>query len=222
MKLKILLVCICLSIAGIASFSNDHHSDTFALDDAVFQHYNGKTGRWIFAGDKARLNGYIHEFGSSVQEAAMLNPGTTDTYFFIPYSASYIAALGKEGYKETLHSASPDSWIWPVEAGIQISSSFGHRGSDFHTGIDIPAERGTLVRATKEGLVSFAGYNGGYGNSVDIMHLDNFMTRYGHNTVILVHQGIALSGSTGNSTGSHVHYEIRCDDVPLNPLEFYK
>jgi len=230
MRIKIIIFSICLSIAGIASFSTDNHSNIFAFDDVLFQQYNGKVGRWIFAGNKIRLNEYIHEFGSSASEVAMLNPQTANTYFFIPYSKSYIAALGKNGFKQTFLSASPDSWIWPIEAGIQISSRFGHRGIDFHTGIDIPAERGTLVRATKEGLVSFVGYNGGYGNAVDIMHLDNFMTRYGHITVILVRQGdfvrkgqvIALSGSTGNSTGSHVHYEIRCDDVPLDPLEFYR
>lgn len=228
MKLKILLFFICLSIITIASLSRENKLETISLDDSIFQQYNGKVGRWIYADNENRLKTYIQEFGSSSAEVAMLNPKTVSGNIFVPYSGQFIIDLKKKGFSRMFHTAPPDSWIWPVTAGMKISSRFGYRGTDLHTGIDIPAASGSLVLATMDGQVSFAGYDGGYGNVIDIVHRDNFMTRYGHNTILLVRQGdfvrkgqlIALSGSTGNSTGSHVHYEIRCNDVPLDPLDF--
>lgn len=114
----------------------------------------------------------------------------------------------------------------------RISSRFGVRGDPFHRaarmhyGIDIPGRVGTPVRAAETGVVRFAGRAGGYGNLVEIAHGDGLATRYAHLARILVPAGtqvvrgetIALMGSTGRSTGSHLHFELRADGRAVDPL----
>lgn len=123
--------------------------------------------------------------------------------------------------------------IWPVK-GV-ITSTFGGRidpvygGSGNHEGIDIANDYGTPIVATASGTVTFAGAtSGGYGNLVEIDHGNGFVTRYGHTSVILVSAGtavkqgdtIALMGSTGKSTGSHLHYEVNINGSPVDPMLF--
>ena len=99
----------------------------------------------------------------------------------------------------------------------------------FHEGVDIADDYGTPIVATAAGVVTFAGYtDGGYGNLVEIDHGNGFVTRYGHNSAVLVTVGmsvkqgqtIALMGSTGKSTGAHVHYEVRLNGSPTDPMIF--
>ena len=119
--------------------------------------------------------------------------------------------------------------IWPARG--EVSSPFGLRwnGSDFHPGIDIANDFGTPIVATADGVVTDAGWNaGGYGNKVDIDHGNGIMTRYGHAQSIVVRTGqhvrrgqiIAYMGSTGFSTGPHVHYEVRINGEPVNPAPY--
>lgn len=120
-----------------------------------------------------------------------------------------------------------DSFVWPVEGGW-ISSPFGMRWGRMHEGLDIAVNTGTPVVASKSGWVQFSGWNGGYGNTVDIYHGGGVMTRYAHNSRLVVrsgqfvHQGqvIAYSGNTGSSTGPHLHFEIRHNDRPVNPIHY--
>lgn len=116
--------------------------------------------------------------------------------------------------------------IWPAR-GV-VSSPYGLRwnGSDFHPGIDIANDMGTPILATADGVVQVAGWNdGGYGNMVDIDHGNGIMTRYGHAMQVAVTAGqhvrrgqvIAYMGSTGFSTGPHVHYEVRINGQAVNP-----
>jgi len=106
-------------------------------------------------------------------------------------------------------------------------SPFGH-GRDFHTGIDIAASGGTIIRATAPGKVVTAGWGGGYGNMVKIRHKYGFETIYGHQRAIKVKRGqkvkkgqiIGYVGQTGNSTGNHCHYEIRLGGIPINPYPY--
>jgi murein DD-endopeptidase MepM/ murein hydrolase activator NlpD len=119
------------------------------------------------------------------------------------------------------------SFDWPVEAGI-VSSEYGPRWGKFHAGIDIAADVGEWVLASAPGTVIYAG-NGlsGYGNVVIIRSDTNTTTLYGHNSKLEVHEGdtveqgarIAKVGSTGRSTGPHVHFEIRSGDKSINPRE---
>ncbi len=114
----------------------------------------------------------------------------------------------------------------------RISSRFGvrtdpfHRATRMHHGIDIPGRAGTPIRAAEAGVVRFAGRAGGYGNLLEIAHGGNVDTRYAHLARILVPAGaqvmrgqtIALMGSTGRSTGSHLHFEVRTNGRAHDPL----
>ena len=123
--------------------------------------------------------------------------------------------------------------VQPV-AKLQFTSNFGIRSDPFrgtaamHAGVDIPGPIGTPIYATADGIVAHADRQGGYGNLVEINHGKGIATRYGHLSKILVtdgtrvHRGqlIALMGSTGRSTGSHLHYEVRMDGHAVNPIPF--
>lgn len=118
------------------------------------------------------------------------------------------------------------AFSWPVRG--RISSPYGPRWGRMHHGIDIAVNTGTEVKAAAAGRVSFSGWNGDYGYLVIIDHGDGVETRYAHNSRLLVRAGqyvtrgqvIALSGSTGNSTGPHVHFEIRLRGNSVNPLNY--
>lgn len=122
----------------------------------------------------------------------------------------------------------------PISGEIDETSPFGVRDDPFlhepaiHTGMDIRGEPGEAVHATAAGRVSIAGWDGGYGNLVEINHGNGLATRYGHLSRIDVRVGdevhigqvIGLIGSTGRSTGPHLHYETRVDGEPVNPQKF--
>ncbi len=121
--------------------------------------------------------------------------------------------------------------LWPTTER-RLSSKFGYRTLfgqlEFHKGLDIPVWYGSKVRCTKDGVVVEAGWQSGYGYTVEIEHELGFTTVYGHNSQLLVSQGdevkagdvIALSGSSGRSTGPHVHYEIRLNGTAVDPLKY--
>lgn len=123
--------------------------------------------------------------------------------------------------------------VQPVQH-LQFTSNFGIRSDPFrgtaamHAGVDIPGPVGTPIYATADGIVSNAERRGGYGNMVEINHGKGIATRYGHLSKILVSDGarvtrgqlIALMGSTGRSTGPHLHYEVRIDGHAVNPVPF--
>ena len=123
----------------------------------------------------------------------------------------------------------------PVESGY-ISSLYGQRTDPFdgrnafHQGVDFAGTAGTRVLAVADGIVSHAGLDGGYGRLVEITHGNGYVTRYAHNAKLLVEAGqtvkrgdpIALMGSTGRSTGPHLHFEVLRDGKPVNPLSFVR
>lgn len=125
---------------------------------------------------------------------------------------------------------------WPVNAGY-ISSTFGRRTDPFngrsamHAGVDFAGRSGANVVAVASGIVSVAGTPkgyGGYGQVVEINHGNGYVTRYGHNKKILVKVGdrverghpVALMGSTGRSTGTHVHFEVLLNGKVVNPMQY--
>ena len=123
--------------------------------------------------------------------------------------------------------------VQPVQK-LQFTSNFGIRSDPFrgtaamHAGVDIPGPVGTPIYATADGVISHAGRQGGYGNMIEVNHGRGIATRYGHLSKILVAdntrvtrgQLIGLMGSTGRSTGSHLHYEVRIDGHAVNPVPF--
>ena len=143
------------------------------------------------------------------------------------------AAAAASGY---VYTGGSGSYIWPVSG--PITYGFGYRsdaaiaavgGSSYHEGIDIAVSTGTPVVASAAGTVSYAtGWSGGYGYCVYIVHPDGSSTVYGHNSSLAVSGGqwveqgqvIAYAGSTGWSTGPHVHFEIRIGGSRVNPLAY--
>ena len=149
-------------------------------------------------------------------------------------SAGAIPAPGSFPFDPSLvgGSGAADSHIpsiWPT-TGV-VTSPYGLRwgGTDFHPGMDIANDMGTPIVATADGVVEYAGWNsGGYGNMVDINHGNGLMTRYGHASQVVVSVGqhvkrgqlIAYMGSTGFSTGPHVHYEVHVNGNRVNPISY--
>jgi murein DD-endopeptidase MepM/ murein hydrolase activator NlpD len=143
-------------------------------------------------------------------------------------TADLLAQLVRE--HETAIAAIPD--LTPT-VGI-LSSNFGERIHPItgrlmmHTGIDLAAPKGTAITAAAAGTVIYAGPMGGYGNAVKIDHGHGYATLYGHSSKILVKVGdkvergdeIALVGSTGMSTGPHLHYEVFVDSTRIDPIAF--
>ena len=122
---------------------------------------------------------------------------------------------------------------WPVQSSY-ITSSFGRRadpfgrGAGWHKGIDFSARTGDPVLSVADGVVSYSGRRSGYGNVVEIDHGNGFVTRYAHNSRNVVQVGdlvrvgheIAKAGSTGRSTGAHVHFEVWENGSVVNPRKF--
>ena len=118
-------------------------------------------------------------------------------------------------------------FIWPVQG--QLTSKFGNRNGRHHDGIDIGARKGAPIVSAADGKVMFSGWGPtGYGLMVIIKHKNNLTTVYAHNSQIHVHknqvvkqrQKIASVGSTGRSTGPHLHFEVRNDSHAYNPLQY--
>jgi murein DD-endopeptidase MepM/ murein hydrolase activator NlpD len=130
--------------------------------------------------------------------------------------------------RQALAAATPS--IWPVTGGL--SSSYGVRrdpftgSTEFHSGLDIPADKGEPVRATADGRVLSARWSGNFGNLVVVDHGYGINTRYGHLSRFAVFEGqtlhkgdiVGFVGSTGRSTSPHVHYELLLNGRPANPL----
>lgn len=149
------------------------------------------------------------------------------------YSSTVVEGVPEQvaiGITERPVTASCGRFIWPAQ-GV-ISSDFGYRsvsvGSSNHRGIDIAGEACSEIAAADGGEVIFAGENGGYGNLVKIRHDDGKVTFYAHCSSLCVTEGervsqgqvIAYMGSTGVSTGTHLHFEVRVNDVAQDPMDY--
>lgn len=137
---------------------------------------------------------------------------------------AYEAILRQRGYTPTL---------WPVEGTLEGGfggrrNPFGGGGYEFHSGQDIEAPWGAPVVAGASGRVSFVGWQNGYGQLVVVDHGGGLTTRYGHlshidvglNQTVSRAQLLGKVGSTGRSTGPHLHYEVRINDQPVNPMQY--
>ena len=138
---------------------------------------------------------------------------------------------GAEGASDTNvsydGSAVYEALYTPVDS-VYISSEFGPRWGRMHRGIDLALAMGSAIYAADDGVVYYSGWNGGYGNLVKIDHGNGMQTYYAHCSQLLTSQGqhvtrgekIALVGSTGNSTGPHLHFEVIINGSCVNPLDF--
>jgi murein DD-endopeptidase MepM/ murein hydrolase activator NlpD len=163
--------------------------------------------------------------------AARIPPAVTgSTTGAVTGTGSVAAAGGTGSSSATQFAAALDSAVasgqgWTAPLKGQITSEFGPRWGTQHKGMDIAAATGAPVRAASGGTVRRADWNGGYGNAVIIDHGNGISTLYGHNSALTVKPGqrvnagdvIAKAGSTGDSTGPHLHLEVRIDDKQINP-----
>ncbi len=132
-----------------------------------------------------------------------------------------------KGTKKVPVRSGTGTFAYPMRT-YTITSRFGMRWGKMHTGVDFAASWGTKIYAADGGTVTFAGWKGGYGNLVIVDHGGFYQTYYAHCSEMLVKEGdsvyqgqnIALCGSTGNSTGPHLHFEVRYKGDPYNPLDY--
>ena len=144
-------------------------------------------------------------------------------FFYVRLVRSHLVGIGSSGF------------LWPTPDSNLVTSPFGRRpppggiGSTNHFGIDIGAAWGTPILASAGGVVEFSGWNGGYGNYIRIYHGNGHHTVYAHNSRnhvragdrVLLGQHIADVGTTGVSTGPHLHFEIWVNGTPVDPLPFF-
>jgi murein DD-endopeptidase MepM/ murein hydrolase activator NlpD len=197
------------------SFSNYKNEER----RTVFQRIGFRVGRVAAAGMVC-----VMSMGATAAQAA---PG--DAQFSSLFSAW--TRLDGPSASNTQTAAVPSRK--PVD-DIRLTSNFGVRNDPFngthrmHQGIDIPGALGTPIYATADGVVSRAEWAGGYGNLVEINHGNGLQTRYGHMSKLIAQpnqrvvrgQLIGLMGSTGRSTGSHLHYEVRIAGAAVNPIPY--
>ncbi len=179
----------------------------------------------------AEKSGVIHENGLPGTGGPAL-PLESDSLVALEQKTSrlekdlraYEAVLRERGYTPS---------VWPVEGKLESGfggrrNPFGGGSYEFHSGQDIDAPWGASVMAGGTGKISFVGWQSGYGQLVVIDHGGGLTTRYGHLSHIGVSQGqivqraqfVGKVGSSGRSTGPHLHYEVRINDEPVNPLQY--
>ncbi len=152
---------------------------------------------------------YVAEADRSASE-----PATVELPYDVPLQASEAEETADDGF------------INPT-TGV-LTSAFGERWGRQHNGIDIGADTDTMIYAAADGIVTYAGEMSGYGNYIVIDHQNGYETAYAHCNAIFVSlnqhvkkgESIAHVGSTGNSTGPHLHFEIKSNGEYLDPLEF--
>ena len=190
-----------------------------------------------------RIHGVLADLGLNASTAPV-KPGLGGPYVPVKLSAD-ASAFERQLYRiktaqinverlNSLLSAVPVRK--PIIGEIDLSSGFGVRADPFlgrpamHTGLDFRSSYGDPVHSTATGVVTIAAWTGGYGKMVEIDHGNGLSTRYGHLSEILVKVGqrivigqtIGRVGSTGRSTGPHLHYETRIDDTPVDPQKFLR
>ena len=182
--------------------------------------------------DRATAMQAIEELNaSSAQVSAMLKERQAARAAAAAAAAASAQSSGGQG--------ASDNWVqgtgqlgWPVSG--EITSPYGYRvhpiwgTTIYHSGIDIGVDEGTPVHAADGGVVVWSGWMGGYGYAVVIDHGNGLSTLYGHNSELAVDEGqsvakgqvISYAGSTGNSTGPHVHFEVRVNGDPVDPMGY--
>lgn len=166
---------------------------------------------------------------NGIADATRIYPGQT---LLLPLDEEEIAAAS---YPETetvlmpVFASRSKAYYWPLEG--EITSRFGPRGRGFHSGLDIAADSGSLIYAAAAGYVVESGWkNDAYGYTVMLEHDNGRHTLYGHCSALLVSAGdtvrrgqsIAQVGSTGNSTGAHLHFELRINNECVDPLDYLR
>ena len=205
--------------------------ETVYMDNSFIQAYKNQVGLWHFIKSRFSLSLLMKKYGVKIEEVSKLNEWSPNPGFqgwlFIPYSNQYYQAYQKSGIHRQRIKVLKGEFIWPI-FGSRITSRLGKRWGVNHRGLDIATAIGGIVLAAQKGVVVKAGAHGGYGNTVFLRHDQGYRTIYAHLSTTLLKEGdrvkkgqiIALSGNSGRSTGPHLHFEIECGGIPLNPENF--
>jgi len=193
-----------------------------------------------------RMRGILADLGLDLGKVApSLAPSRASGGPFVPATANNISAFERQVYRVKLVRGQVERLTRtlgtvpirkPMTGELEWTSGFGMRQDPFvrgpamHTGLDIRADTGEPARATAAGTVTMAGWNGGYGKMVEVDHGNGFATRYAHLSAIDVEVGQSIRigqivgrvGTTGRSTGPHLHYETRVDGDAVDPQKFLR
>jgi murein DD-endopeptidase MepM/ murein hydrolase activator NlpD len=192
-----------------------------------------------------RMRGILADLGLDLGKIAPALPARATGGPFVPANANSFTAFDRQIYRVKLvrgqverltHTLAAVPIRKPMTGELEWTSGFGMRADPFlrapamHTGLDIRADTGDPARATAAGTVTVAGWSGGYGKMVEVDHGNGFATRYGHLSAIDVEVGqtvrigqiVGRVGTTGRSTGPHLHYETRVDGEAVDPQKFLR
>ncbi|MDD1422337.1 peptidoglycan DD-metalloendopeptidase family protein [Dolichospermum sp. ST_sed1] len=225
---------IAIPQAILPSYSNQLPKTLVTASDPTNEPINpeflpGKTGaRWNSPRNSSGIKLTVPPARANASDSLGKLRGTSVSPALPPIAAVDIHLPQSTEDNPSFPSNSTTGYIWPAK-GV-LTSGYGWRWGRMHRGIDIANSTGTPIYASSAGVVEKAGWNsGGYGNVVDIRHDDGSLTRYGHNSRILVQPGqrvtqgqtIAAMGSTGFSTGPHSHFEVHpSGKSAVNPIAF--
>ncbi len=194
--------------------------------------------------ETARLGAILDDVGLTPERFRRVAPATTDMGGpFVPLpdtgNGAFETAMAKVqssllAAAHLRHAVAQVPLVSPVGGSIEVTSPFGARIDPFlgrpalHTGVDLREHFGVGAKATAAGRVTFAGPLGGYGNMVEVDHGNGLTSRYAHLEAILVAVGQSVArgevvgevGATGRATGPHLHYEVRIDGEPVDPMRF--
>lgn len=221
-------ITLILALAAVYGLSAASSLVEVSIDNEHIQTFRGKLGKWLVP-ERNTLASLAAYAGVTPAEILALNDGkfSASNHMFIPYGEERLKALLAEGKGRRIQKISEGRLLWPVETPI-YTSRFGDRGGEKHQGLDFGCPRNTVVVAADDGTVVRSGWFGGMGLAVAVQHPGGQLTWYAHNTTALVKEGeqvkrgqiLAYSGSTGRSTGPHVHFEVRFMEVALDPEDF--
>lgn len=184
-----------------------------------------QSGRYFYVHGKSEINKIIKTYNVPISVLKSLNPKYkigNKGWVFIPMHPGFLEKYDSITFGDL-------DLIWPVPSAKRISSEFGKRWGKKHEGIDIPAKTGSHIIAASEGVVVFSGNSlKTYGNMIILKHNNGFFTVYAHASKLDVTKGekvskgqvIARVGSTGRSTGPHLHFELRKNSDPIDPSKY--
>ena len=183
------------------------------------RHYGVSVGEIVRAND-------IDDVSAVAVGTRLVIPGARTGAAGEASSLASLAPFGGADLREQAWREASLEFAWPIHG--HFSSGFGWRGFGSHDGIDLTAPPGTRVRAAEAGRVTHSGWLGDYGRVVIVKHAGRYSTVYAHNRANKVRKGafvekgdlLALVGSSGNASGSHLHFEIRRDRRAENPLRY--
>ncbi len=199
--------------------------EKFYLNNTSLQSYHNLYGYWVKVSRKSKLSGLLNKYDLTVEEVKNANPNMNLAYIrndwvFFPDLKIAMNDLSSRSIRK-------GDFVWPLDR-VYITSRVGNRWGTQHSGLDIAVPSGSLVLASQTGKIKKTGFMGGYGLTIIIEHEQGYETLYAHLSNIMVKVGdtikrgeaIAYSGNTGKSTGPHLHLELRCHGVVLDPENF--